>query len=134
MKLSTKAVLHRLAWGDVVPFDLGLLAPFEDGHAGHLRAVVRDNGPRFSAFGDETTQLAGKPCPRQGCIGDQAQAFTGEVVDHRQNTEPRPSVKASLTKSRLQRSLGREGRARGRLVPKARFLPPRLRTVSFSSR
>lgn len=46
----------------------------------------------------------------------------------------RPSVKASLMKSKLQRSLGRDGRARGRLVPKARFRPPRLRTVSFSSR
>jgi hypothetical protein len=30
-------------------------------------------------------------------------------------------VKASLTKSRLHRSLGREGSARGRLVPKARM-------------
>lgn len=31
----------------------------------------------------------------------------------------RPSVKASLTKSRLQRSLGRDGRTSGRLVPQS---------------
>ena len=82
-----EAVLHRLAGGDVMPVDLCLLAPFEDGHAGHLRSVVRDDRPRFSAFGDETIQLAGKPCPRQGCIGDQAQAFAGEVVNDGQNTK-----------------------------------------------
>ena len=42
----------------------------------------------FPRFGDETSQFAGKPCPRQGCVGDQTQAFACKVVDHRQNTEP----------------------------------------------
>lgn len=54
-----EAVLHRLSGGDVVSFDLGLLAPFEDGHAGQLRAVVRDNRIRLSPSGDEAVQLAG---------------------------------------------------------------------------
>jgi len=35
------------AGGDVAPFNLGLLAPFADGHAGHLGALVRDDRPRL---------------------------------------------------------------------------------------
>ena len=46
----------------------------------------------------------------------------------------RPSVKASETKSRLQRSLGRSGTSIGLRVPSARFRPPRFLTCSFSSR
>ena len=42
-----KSALHRFAGSDVMPFDMGLLAPFEDGHAGHLRAVVGDNRLRL---------------------------------------------------------------------------------------
>lgn len=81
------AVLHRLAGGDVMPFDLGLLTPFEDGHAGHLRAVVRDDRLRLPPPDDKGVQLAGKPSARQGCVGDQAQAFAGEVIDGSQDAE-----------------------------------------------
>lgn len=35
-----EAILHRLAWSDVVPFDLALLSPGEDGVAGELTAVT----------------------------------------------------------------------------------------------
>ena len=35
-----KSVLHRFAGSDIMPIDMDLLAPFEDGHTGHLRAVV----------------------------------------------------------------------------------------------
>jgi hypothetical protein len=38
-----EAILHRLAGGDVMPCNRDLLAPFEDGHAGHFCPVVRDD-------------------------------------------------------------------------------------------
>lgn len=56
-----EAVLHWLAGGDVMSVDLGLVAPFEDGHAGHLRPGVRDDRPRFTASGDEAVQFPDKP-------------------------------------------------------------------------
>lgn len=45
----------------------------------------------------------------------------------------RRSVKASETKSWLQRSLGLSGTNIGLRVPRARFRPPRVFTCSFSS-
>ncbi len=124
--------LHRLTGGNVVLFDLGLLAPFEDGHAGHLRAIV----------GDDRLGLTRLAIRLSSSWATQALDRDVSVTRHRHSRvksstttrtrKPRPSVKASLTKFRLQRSLRREGRARGHLVPKARFRPPRLRKVSFS--
>jgi hypothetical protein len=75
-----------------------------------------------------------KVVPRQGCVGNQTKAFACKVVDLRQNTEPAAVGEGVADDVQTPAPIGREGRARGRLVPKARFLPPRLRTVSFSSR
>src|SRR3954449_761344 len=38
-----KAVLHRLAWGDVMPQHAMLLLPAQDGVRGQLSAIVADN-------------------------------------------------------------------------------------------
>lgn len=41
-----------------MPFDACFLAPLQHSHAGHLRAVVTDNGMRSSAPLDDRVQLA----------------------------------------------------------------------------
>ena len=53
------AVLLRLARRDVAPVDAGSVGPFQHGSAGHLRAVVADDGQRLAAPGDWDVQLAG---------------------------------------------------------------------------
>src|SRR5947199_2010382 len=47
-----EGVLRRLAWGDVVPIDAGLLAPAQDRSAGQLGAIVADDGVRLAALFD----------------------------------------------------------------------------------
>ena len=61
-------------------FDMGLLAPFEDCHAGHLLAVVEFYHLRLCPYGDNLVQLAGETGARQRCIGNEAQAFAGKVI------------------------------------------------------
>lgn len=48
-----KSILHWLAWLDVMPVDAGLLAPFENGHAGEFGSVVRNHGHRLAPHPDE---------------------------------------------------------------------------------
>lgn len=127
-----KAVLHRPAGSDIVPFNMGLLASFEDRHTGHLRAVIGNSSPWLASPVDEGVQLPGKANARQRCVRDETQAFAGEAIYD--TWKRRPSMKASLMKSGLQRSMGREGKPNGRLVLNALSRLPRLRTVSFSSR
>ena len=44
-----EAVLHRLAGSDVMPIDLALLLPFQDGVGYQFRAVVRDHHAGIAA-------------------------------------------------------------------------------------
>src|SRR5215472_360178 len=60
-----KSVLLRLAWCDVVPADLALLAPAQDRRARQLRTVVADTQQRTrTAPRDQQRQLACHPCTR----------------------------------------------------------------------
>ena len=87
-----KRVLLRLAWRDVVPADLALLAPAQDRRAGQLGAIVADAEQRTCTTpGDERSQLARHPGTGQRRVGDQAQALASEVVHHHQDAEP-PAV------------------------------------------
>ena len=72
---------------------------------------------RLATLLDDPIQLTSNPKARERCIGDEAQAFSGAIVYDRQNPEP-ATIGISI----------------GARVPIARFRPPRLRTVSFSSR
>lgn len=77
------------------------------------------------------TQTRGHPLSRQRGIGDKAQEFPGEGIDRRQNAE------TAAVGERVGDEVERPalvGGAMGALVPRARFRPPRLRTVSRSSR
>lgn len=115
-------------------FDAGLLAPFENGHAGHFRAAIGDDRCWLSPPGNETIQFASEPSALQRCVCDKAQAFAGDVIDNGQDTEPSPIGEDSADEVEAPAFVERDGTARGRRVPKARFRPPRSRTVSFSSR
>src|SRR5690242_1986774 len=81
-------VLLRLAWRDIVPVDLGLLAPGQDGIACQLgapgsspgQAIVADAQQRTCATaGDDRCQLASNALARQRRISNQAQTFAREV-------------------------------------------------------
>ena len=48
-----EAILLRLAWRDVVPFDAVLLGPFDDRVASELGAVVGHDHRRLAVLGDE---------------------------------------------------------------------------------
>ena len=46
-------ILHGLSWRDVMPVDLVILAPGEDGIGGEFSSIVTDNHARLSpAFND----------------------------------------------------------------------------------
>src|SRR5436190_11218722 len=54
-----EAILHRLAWSDVVPHHGVILLPLQDRSGSQLGAVVADDHQRPSALGREPIKLAG---------------------------------------------------------------------------
>lgn len=60
-----EAVLHRLAWRNVVPLNPALLGPGENDIAGEVGAVVGDDHLWFSALGDQPIELASHMDTRQ---------------------------------------------------------------------
>ena len=80
---------------------------------------------RTTAQGDDGIQLAHHSQTRQRGVGDQRQAFAGEVVDHRQDAEPasigegiRQKVQAPALVRPL-RDYHRRPRAQGPFAPAA---------------
>ena len=59
-----KAVLHRLAGRDVVPFHPMFLRSGEDGVRGEFGAVIGDDLARLAAAGDQLGQFARHPAAR----------------------------------------------------------------------
>jgi len=57
-----QAVLHWLAWRDVVPIDLAVFLPSQHRIRGQLRAVVADHHAWIAAQFCDTVQLAGDTC------------------------------------------------------------------------
>ena len=89
---------------------------------------------RTAAQLDDAIEFAGDPQAGERGVDDQRQAFPGEVVDHDQDAEAPAVASVSETKSSDQRWFGPCGIVIGARVPRARLRPPRLRTVSRSSR
>src|SRR5208283_1276778 len=52
-----EGVLHRLAWRDVVPCDMALIGPCQDGVACEFAAIVADNHLRLAALDNEAIQF-----------------------------------------------------------------------------
>ncbi|GFE93674.1 hypothetical protein DmAi_17330 [Acetobacter persici] len=48
MEAFDKAVLLRFHWGNIVPFDLHISGPFQDGMGCELCSVIADNHEGFA--------------------------------------------------------------------------------------
>src|SRR6185312_11254157 len=81
------AVLHRLAWRNVVPFELMLLAPAQDCVRGELGAVVRHDHLRLAAPLDERRKLPDYPPARDRGVWDGCQTLPGHVIDDVEDAE-----------------------------------------------
>jgi hypothetical protein len=87
-----EAVLLWFAGCNVVPPDAGLVGPVQDGVRGQLRAVVTDDRIRASPSpANNVVQLTRHAPAGDRGVGDQGEALSGAVVDHRQDAEA-PSV------------------------------------------
>ena len=75
------AILHRLAWGDVMPLDSHFPAPGEDCVRGQLGAVVADDYSGLAALGDQIGELAHDPTPRDRRVRHRTQALAGHIID-----------------------------------------------------
>jgi len=148
-----ETVLHRFAWRDVVPFDLVLGTPSQDGVTGHsvpLSLTTMPGFPRRSirAVSSRATrhpEIEGEPSRRHRFKADGErdcrETFTGDIVDH---VEPPEALavgelvvdepKVCEAKSSDQRALGRASTRIEARVPTALRRAFRLRTVSPSAR
>src|SRR6185312_12344642 len=82
-----EAILHRLAWCNVVPFDVAFLLPGQDGVRGELGAVVADDYARAASRLDDAVELAHDPWGSKRGVGHQPEAFPGEVIDQSEDAE-----------------------------------------------
>ena len=83
-----EGVLRRFARRDVVPFDLVLVRPSQDGVAGELGTVVADNGLGLAPRGEKPIELTGDPDPRDRGIRNEGQAFARAIIDHHEDAVP----------------------------------------------
>src|SRR6201987_4816607 len=87
-----EAVLVWFAGCNVVPPDTSLVGPVQDGVRGQLCAVVTDDRIRASpSSANNVVQLTRHAPAGDRGVGDQGEALSGAVVDHRQDAEA-PSV------------------------------------------
>lgn len=111
-----KRILRRLSGRNVVPFDPGLLDPFQDCVTGQLRAVVRDDHLRTAALVDQPRELPGDADARQRDIDNRRQGLACKVIDHTERPEP-PAITQGIGDEveapSLVRSLGKVHRAAG---------------------
>lgn len=80
-----ESVLYWLARRDVVPLNLVVVGPSQDGVAGQLGAIVADDGLGLAVGGQEPVELASNPKARDRGIGDQRQALAAAVIDDDQD-------------------------------------------------
>jgi hypothetical protein len=69
-------------------FHLGPIRPLQDRGAGELAAIVADDHSELATLLDDPVQLTSNPKAAERCIGDEAQAFSGAIIDDRQHSEP----------------------------------------------
>ena len=82
-----EAVLHRLARRDVVPFDMALLLPVQDGVRGQLGAVVAHDHRWIAALDCDAIELPSHAHAGERVVGNEAETFPAEVVDQSQDAE-----------------------------------------------
>ena len=82
-----EAILLRLAWRDVVPFDAVLLGPFDDRVASELGAVVGHDHRRLAVLGDEAVERAHDALARQRGVDFGSESLAGHLVLHGEHPE-----------------------------------------------
>ena len=85
-----EAVLHRLSRSNVVPLDLAILLPFQNGVRGQLRPIIADHHAGIATRSGDVIEFPSYALPRQRGIDHTGQAFPAEVIDDAQDTEPAP--------------------------------------------
>ena len=83
-----EAVLHRIAWRNVVLFHAAILLPFEHCVRCQLRPVVADRHARQATQLRDPVQLAANANAGDRLIDDGGQALPAEVVDHAEDAKP----------------------------------------------
>ena len=109
-------ILCRLPGCNVVPFDAGLLHPFQDRVTGQLRAVVRDDHLRAATLVDQTGEFPRNADTRQRDIDNRRQGLACEVIDDAERPEPpaiAQGVGDEVEAPSLVRPLGEVHRAAG---------------------
>lgn len=75
------AVLHRLSWRDIVPLNLVILRPGQDGIRGEFRAVIGDNHSWLAASFDQCRQLPCDTAAGDCGVRDCCQAFPRHIIN-----------------------------------------------------
>src|SRR3954468_15838770 len=85
-----EGILRWLAWRNVLPGDLMIVGPAQDGIASQLCAVVTHDHLWLAALDEQAVELARHSVAGDRRIRDQRQALAGAVIDHNQNAQPPP--------------------------------------------
>ncbi len=85
-----KAILLRLARGDVVPAHPAILLPVQHRVRGQLRAIVADHRPGVAVLQCNAVELTPDTPARERDIRHQAQCVPRVVVHYRRNPEAPP--------------------------------------------
>jgi len=82
-----EAILDRFSWRDVVPPDLAILLPFQDGVRCQLRPLIVGDHAGIAMHPGNVVEFTANPLPRQGGVHDRCQAFQAEVIDDAEHAE-----------------------------------------------
>src|SRR5690606_4027738 len=99
-----ECILHRLSRRNIVPVDLVLRRPGEDGVRRELRPVVGNNHAGLAAPPDQFAQLTRDASPRDRRVRNGRQAFPRHVVDDVEN--PKTSAAGELVMDEVHRPAG----------------------------
>jgi hypothetical protein len=82
-----EAVLSWLARRDVMPLDIALMLPSQDGARSQFCPVVADHHAGVATYLCDPIEFTRHTDVRERVVDDQRQAFPAEVIDHGQDAE-----------------------------------------------
>src|SRR5262249_10741662 len=118
-----EGVLHRLARRDVVPGNLVIVGPLQDGVRRQLGAIVAHDRLWLAALIEKPIELTSNPNAGDRGVGDERQALARAIVDHNEDTKAAPIKHLTATKAsrpasvRPSRTQHRRPCAQGPLAP-----------------
>ena len=116
VKAFHEPVLHWLSRRDVMPVNLAVFLPFQDGIAGEFGPIIADDHTWIAAHLSDPVQFMRDTVTRQRRIDHSSKAFPAKVVDHIENAEPpttRQAVRHEVEAPPLVRPLGDRHRRPG---------------------